>query len=223
MITQATQHLIATVRAPSSSEEDMRAAAQSLLNGLARGTPAQANAALSELAGCVSLDDPSRAAFFALVCGALVEIGCDPSDLIKPLNQRLESLLESSARLAAACIARLPKPESEDEDPAEAFEDTRRRVAGAMPLENAAWEALNAFWRPAIAVFSVSPSARAEAHGLRNLATKIADQHEGGHWLRLMLSVLDNDPVLAIEPQTRLGILARMSGVVDNFQLNVLL
>src|SRR5262249_12863990 len=75
----------------------------------------------------------------------------------------------------------------------------------------------------AIAVFSVSPSARAEARGLRDLAAKIADHHEGGHWLRLLLSVLDKEPVLAIEPQTRRGMLARMSGVVDNFQLNVLL
>jgi hypothetical protein len=201
----------------------MRAAAQSLLEGIARATAAQANAALSELADYISLDDPSRGAFVALVCGALVENGCDPSVLSKPLSRRLESVLESSARLAAASIARMPESEGEDEDPGKAFEATRQQVAGAMPLENAAWEALNTFWRPAIAVFSVSPSVRVEARGLRDLATKIADHHEGGHWLRLMLSVLDNDPVLAIEPQTRRGILARMSGVVDNFQLNVLL
>jgi hypothetical protein len=30
-----------------------------------------------------------------------------------------------------------------------------------------------------------------------------------------MLSVMDNKPVLAIEPHTQLGMLARMSGVVD--------
>jgi len=223
MINQATQDLIATVCDPSSSEASMRAAAQSLLNAVAGATAAEANAALSELAGYISLDDLSRAAFLALVCGALVENGCDPSALSQPLSRRLQSLLESSARLADACITHMPKPEGEDDDPAEAFEKAKQQVARAMPLENAAWEALNEFWRPAIAVFSVSPSARAEAHGLRDLAAKVADHHEGGHWLRLMLSVLDNEPVLAIEPQTRLGMLARMSGVVDNFQLNVLL
>jgi hypothetical protein len=223
MITQATHHLIATVRDASSDEANMRAAAQSVLNAVAGSTPAEANAALSELARCISLDDLSRAAFLAMVCGALVENGCDPSALSQPLSRRLQSLLESSARLADACIARMPKPEGEDDNPPEAFEDTRQQVGRAMPLENAAWEALNTFWRPAIAVFSVSPSARAEARGLRELAAKIADHHAGGHWLRLMLSVLDNEPVLAIEPRTRLGMLARMSGVVDNFQLNVLL
>jgi hypothetical protein len=38
-----------------------------------------------------------------------------------------------------------------------------------------------------------------------------------------MLSVLETEPILVIEPETRLGIIARISGVVDNFQLNVLL
>jgi hypothetical protein len=223
MITQATQHLITTVRDPSSSEADMRAAAQSFLDAASRATAGEANAALAELAGHLSLDDPSRAAFLALVCGALVERGGDPSALTQPLIRRLPPLLESSAALADACLARMPKPEGEDQDPAEAFEKVRQQVAREIPLENAAWQALNLFWRPAIALFSVSPSARAEARGLRDLAARIADHHEGGHWLQLIFSVLDNEPVLAIEPQTLAGILARISGVVDNFQLNVLL
>jgi hypothetical protein len=223
MITQATRNLIAAVSGASSSEADVQAAAQSLLNTVARATAAERNAALSELSGYISLDDLSRATILAQVCAALVETGCNPSALNGPLNQVLQSLLESSARLADACIARIHKREDEGADPAEAFEKTRQQMARALPSENAAWRALHQFWRPAIAVFSVNPSARAEARGLRDLATKIADHHAGGHWLQVMFSVLNNEPVLAIEPQTRLGILARMSGVVDNFQLNVLL
>ena len=223
MITQATQQLIAAVRNPSSSEAKMKAAAQSLFNAAARATAFDANAALSELAGYISLDDLSRAAFVALVCGALVEHGCDPAPLSQPLIVRLQSLLEAAVRLADASSARTPKPEKEDDDTAQAFENTRQQLVHTMAGENAAWEALKQFWTPAIAVFSVAPSARAQARGLRDLAAKIANHHEGGHWLRLMLSVLDNESLLAIEPDTRLGMLARMSGVVENFQLNVLL
>src|SRR2546423_1566882 len=36
-------------------------------------------------------------------------------------------------------------------------------------------------------------------------------------------AVLDNESIVAIEPATMLGVLGRISGVVDNFQLNVLL
>src|SRR5262249_26054005 len=52
---------------------------------------------------------------------------------------------------------------------------------------------------------------------------KISSHHAAGHWLRFMLSVLDDEPVLVLEPETQLGILGRISGVADNFQLNVLL
>jgi hypothetical protein len=159
----------------------------------------------------------------ALVCGALVERGCDPAAIAQPLCERLQSLLEAAAVLADACRARMPKPEGKDQDPDATFENVRQQLTSQMPLETAAWEALKEFWRPAIAVFSVGASSRAAARGLRDLAAKIADHHEAGHWLRLMLSVLDDEPILVIEPKTGLGILARISGIVENFQLNVLL
>ena len=38
-----------------------------------------------------------------------------------------------------------------------------------------------------------------------------------------MLTVLDEEPYVAIEPATRTGIVGRMSGIVENFQLNTLL
>ena len=37
------------------------------------------------------------------------------------------------------------------------------------------------------------------------------------------LTVLDEEPYVAIEPATRTGIVGRMSGIVENFQLNTLL
>lgn len=223
MVRQAAQHLIATIRDPSSTEAAQTAAAQSLFDALGPASEAEANDALSTLVGSLDLADPSRVGFLAVVCGALVERGCDPSILAPTITERLRPLLESSVALADACLARMPTSEGEDRNPAEVFEEVREQQAEVMPAEAAAWEALDCFWCPAIAAFSVSASARAAARGLRELAARISAYHEGGHWLDKMLSVLDDEPILAIEPQTTLGILARISGVVDNFQLNVLL
>src|SRR5262245_1034042 len=119
MINQATQHLISTVRDSSSRDADMQVAAQSLLDSAGRVTATEANAALLELARHISIDDLSRAAFLALVCGALVENGCDPAALRQPLIERLKSLLESSARLAGSCVAQIPTPKDENDDPIE--------------------------------------------------------------------------------------------------------
>lgn len=223
MVAQAAQRLAATVRNDASSDADIQAAAQAFFDAVGRASAAEANDALRALASLVSLDNLARAGFIALLCGALVEQGCDSSPLTAPLIRQLQTVLERSALLVDACVASLPKSEEADEDPSGAFEKARKEIARGMPIENEAWEALKQFWRPAIVVFSVNAPARAAAGGLRTLAGKLSDHHEGGHWLRLMLSVLDNEPVVVIEPQTRLGILGRISGVVDNFQLNVLL
>jgi hypothetical protein len=201
----------------------MNASAQSFFDTISGASRDDANAALRTLSAHFDLENASRGAFLALVCGALVEHGCDPLAIAKPLTERLASLLECSAELASACADQIPESEDEDQDPIELFEETRERIMPTMAQQNAAWEALGQFWRPAIAVFSVSPESRSSARHLRDLAAQISDYHEAGHWLQLMLAVLDDEPIVAIEPQTSLGVLGRISGVVDNFQLNVLL
>lgn len=223
MIAQATQSLIAIVRDPSATDPDMNAAAQAFFRAIGQASRESANEAIRTLSRHFELDDASRGAFLALVCGALVERGCDPLLIAAPLTTRLRALLESSSVLAQACVERMPKPGDENQDPNEAFEKVRAEVAPTMPKENAAWVALEQFWRPAIAVYSVSDEARAAARPLRDLAVPISDHHEAGHWLRLMLSVLDDEPIVVIEPERSLGMVGRISGIVDNFQLNTLL
>src|SRR5262245_29518849 len=100
MITQTTQNFILTAQDASSSEADIRAAAQSLLNEVPGASAAEANESLSQLARYISLEDSSWGAFIALVCGAMVENGCDPAPLTERLVPTLKSLLESSTRLA---------------------------------------------------------------------------------------------------------------------------
>ncbi len=133
MIAQATQNLIARLGDPSASATDLGAAAQSLLNAVTGAAPGEANAVLTDLARYIALDDPSRAAFVALVCGALVERGCDPLALSESLNRRLPPLLEASARLADACRARVPKAEGDEDDPAAAFENARQQWLRLCP------------------------------------------------------------------------------------------
>ena len=223
MLTDATNSLIETARDGTATDADMNASAQSFFDAVRSVSRDDANAAARTLSAHFSLENASRGAFLALVCGALVERGCDSSAIAKPLTERLTSLLESSAELASVCADQIPESEDEDQDPIQRFEKTREQLIPTMTQQNAAWKALEHFWRPAIAVFSRSPESRASARHLREFAAKISDYHEAGHWLQLMLAVLDDEPIVAIEPKTALGILGRISGVVDNFQLNVLL
>ena len=156
-----------------------------------------------------------------MLCGAYLEQGCDPRAVAEPLLRRVWTVLHLAGELADACHTQM-KPADPKQKPTEKFEDVRKRVGPTMPLQDVAWNALKTFWPPTIVVLSLLPDARAAARDLLVDAWKIRDEHAAGHWLRYMLSVLDDEPILVIEPATKLGIQARISGVADNFQLNVL-
>jgi hypothetical protein len=221
MLNQATTNLLSVARDEKSTDAEFKAAVQEFINSI-RGLPLNdATEAVGSLAALFDLKDVSRAGFVALLCGAIVEQGCNPLVIAQPLTKRLQSLLEMAVEFNEAFIAETPESARGDEACADAA--LREQLASRMPERYAAWEGLKQFWRPAIAVFSSSPESRAAARDLCRLAAKIAEDHEGGHWLRLMLSVLDDEPIIVIEPETKLGILARISGVVENFHLNILL
>jgi hypothetical protein len=224
MLTDATNALVSTLRNPASSVEAVQKAGETFFHEASQANLDEGNDALSTLSSNInSIEDISRASTLAVICGALVERGCDPMKLANPLIDRLAPLLDLSAELAGACWAKIPKSEDENQDLLEEFERVRTEMAAAMPQQAEAWDGLQRLWPPALAVFSASAEARSRANGLVGVAGKIADTHETGHWLRFMLSVLDNEPIMIIEPARKRGVLGHISGIVDNFQLNVLI
>lgn len=179
MLVDETEFLIAALRGPTPLPE---------LNGLmncfyadaSKAPVEERNTALTRLTELFAMDDVKRAGGVALLCGALVEGGCDPVAIGEPLINRLKAAFD----------------------------------AGDEP-------ALEAFWRPAIAALSISPSVRALGRVLAEPAAKQGKKN-AGYWIHTLLSTLENEPIVIIEPATSLGILGRISGVVDNFQLATL-
>jgi hypothetical protein len=91
---------------------------------------------------------------------------------------------------------------------------------GAAP---AARERFEAGWPYAIALGSHDPAAREQLRDLIPALTAVEEELEGAGWLALLLGVLHEEPFVAIEFPSRRGVAGRMSGVVDNFQLQTLL
>ena len=95
MLTNATNLLIETARNGTTTDADMKASVQSFFDAVSRSSQDEKNAALRTLSAHFCLEDAPRGAFLAIVCGSLVELGCDPLTIAKPLTERLASLLES--------------------------------------------------------------------------------------------------------------------------------
>ena len=222
-VIQAARRLSEAARDPAVPLERFEAVAEGVAGGLEQVSAEQARDVIRALGEGVASPDGGRAALVALLCGAMVERGADPAPLAGPLLGRLRAVASEARRFFDACAARVPR-DAEPEDQDRAFEEARRQVAAAMPEGAAAWDLLEKFFPPAVALFSASPEARRRGRDLLLGDVKaVSGEHQGAHWLTKMLQVLHDEPYLAIEPETGRGIEGRMSGVAENFQLNVLL
>jgi hypothetical protein len=192
-------------------------------------TPGESAAALVKLAEGLELDDTASAEIAARVLGAMIEAGHDPRPAREPMLACLRRVLPLSNELADVVRPQVGEPPPGMSEYAAGnwvsrrANEALRRVSGTMPEASEAWERLQAIWPGAIALLSADPEGRAEAADLLDDAGRLQDVHEAAGWLTAMLSVVNAAPFVAIEPATGAGIAGLMSGVVDNFQLNVLL
>jgi hypothetical protein len=202
---------------------------QTLGESIGRASPAASREAMATLASGLNSLDPEPAGVASRVVGAMIEAGHDPKPARAAMLGALQQTLPVCADIAEEARGEVGEPpEHLDEDQAEEWLAERaaealNEAAGRRPAAATAWQRLHEVWPGAIAMFSVDPEARAEAKELAPIAESVEDVHEAAGWLRAMLTVLHDEPYVAIEPETRTGVVGRMSGIVENFQLNTLL
>jgi hypothetical protein len=223
MITSMLDTLLQTLRHPTSSEEDIKEAARAFFGTLSTATPQQVEDALEELATFLNAADVFRAGYAALIIGTVLEYGYDFTSVSQPLIERLSQILKACKTFAERCHSILVDRGTEEQDTADAFDEVREEVAAILPTEAQAWNALDLFWPPGIALFSISVHDRKASQALRSLTQPFVDYHEGAYWLDMMFSTPIDEPLLVIEPESQQGFQGTMTGIVDNFQLHTLL
>jgi hypothetical protein len=204
---------------------------ETFAQSMGRATPAESREALAMLAAGLNSLEPEPAGVASRIVGAMIEAGHDPQPARAAMLGALQTTLPLCASMVDDARAEVGEPDPEldlnddaiDEWLADQHAHALNEVAGRRPSALEAWRRLHEIWPGAIALLSVDPAARAEASELAEVAEKIEEVHEAGGWLRAMLTVLDEEPYVAIDPSTRTGIVGRMSGIVENFQLSTLL
>jgi hypothetical protein len=252
MLTNATSRLTLVASDSASSAREFQEASAEFFSSVGNATAEEVSAAIIELANSFGMEDPRRVAILGLICGALAEDGQKTSLFARPLLNRFASVLEQAVRLVAEIEPKLPPPEEDegdedfvdeedgidkegddldDEDEVEEEQDLREQLfeqelkalGSEWQAEKLAWDSLDQFWPPIVLVLSLDADLRRQYAYLAREADNIAEFHVAGYWVRTLLTVLDDEPIVVIEPKTKQGILARMSGVVDNFQLHMIL
>lgn len=165
----------------------------------------------------------------AMICGYLAENGYDATPYISRLETVvLEQLEKANAfMIASAAILQTQvdeEEEDEEEDPWELIEALRTRTEKKNPNQVAAFDWLEKVYPCLISTYSTNGDLWQK--GKEILSAKTAPFTEISsicHWLNLLFSVLFKEPVLVAELKTGKAFLGTISGIADNFQLQLLL
>lgn len=190
------------------------------------------NRAVAQLAERIAAIPLGPASFLAVGCGALVEIGANPEPALGPILLRTSEALTEATVFAEACQAQArsaPQPGDLDTADAEACIETfGQQVGDRMPQQADAWLAAADLLRAMTALLSRSASGRATARSDQALVAALermlglADP-SCAEFVRQLLQVLDEEELVVLHPELGRGYRVRISGVADNFQLDVLL
>ncbi|MEU8517839.1 hypothetical protein AB0C76_40685 [Kitasatospora sp. NPDC048722] len=176
---------------------------------------------------------PFPRSHLAMLVGACVERGADPSACAGPVLAGLRGALTGAQRLVERWEATGggPLPDPEEDDPGEAhgrIADPAVLDAWQAHLAVVGWWTLELWQRAAWAVFA-HPAVRAEARAsgvtavLLELIARYGGERHDLKGLAYLAQVLDDEPLLVLDRPTGTGYLLRMDGLSDTFQLHTLL
>lgn len=223
MLESICKNLISILANPQSTQPEAHTVAQRIF-AVASENPEEAEKAMKILsAGIVSLKSPYRASYLALLCGAILEDKVNPQPLFSPLLTLLSSSVGQCDAFIEEAKKRYPSILHENGVNTELLQQVQGELEVELPLEAEAFKGFGMLWRPTMALCLISHEARGEVRKSLSKLENIAPFMEGVDWLIKLVAVLDEEPLLVIEPSTRLGFRAKMSGVADNFQLHMLI
>jgi hypothetical protein len=156
-----------------------------------------------------------------LALGALVEAGAPPELAWPAVARGLPAILEGATRFAEACVDEADQPSVD-----EAVRMCGLLVAKKKPKDAEAWQALGSRCLAAVACLSRSQKLRKKALASSELAEAafpLEEAVEEVTFLSQVLRMLDDAPILVIDPASRRGFRAVIHEVTSNLELFVLL
>lgn len=233
--------LITLMRADTVEFEAAQKLAGDVLKAARGSNVQQLNDAVSRIAALVPDLKLSRAALLAITCGALVEQGANTEPMAQPALARFAEAVPQAIPFVEACIAEAAanppqhnqesgaesdEEEAEGNDAEEAIAHYGEQVSERLPDAAQAFGSLQWLSTAALAILSRSKALRAQFKANGDLVQAIARLAELGLELPCfheMVSILDDEELVALHPALARGYLIRIAGIGNNFQLHTLL
>lgn len=186
-----------------------------------RKDPQTLEKTLVALLPSLEVSDTVQASRMALLAGALVEQGADPTLAVGRVLDRLEGQLPPAGRFAALLKQRFGVEDLEE------VSDEQKRAAAVDDLDGyKAWRGLEPMTMAAMTMLARDVGARQQARrrpALREGLTALGDMNPGLGYLSALLDLTDDLELLVLHPGTRQGFVVEAEGVANNFHLFTLL
>lgn len=225
---KVTHEFITALSSPLSTDEEVNASLQECFKALGDSNEAEINSFMRSLVNVFNLPDVERGALAATVCGYLVERGFPSDTIVDDVIKFYEELLDNSRLFFEMFLSQVSLIEDDREDRDSLidtlFKDLLTDTDIITPQIYNAVISLDKFYAAAISLFSINKNNFFTAK--KRLGEKVAfaqQYNQGCYWINKLFGVLFDESVTVIDIDHHIGFEGKISGVVDNYQLQRLL
>lgn len=221
---QAAQSLTEVLASATTNSNDVKVAINLFFDRLPEANPEEVSAAMQSLAGIFETAKKANAIHAIMLCGYLVEKGYEGKYFIGELERLAIKKLDIAEPLLKASVSVMETTDDEDEDPYEAVDKMREAAATEHPEQIEADDWLEKIYPCLVSTYSSD-------QGLFNKGKNLLYERVQPYiqvsnacsWLSTLFSVLFNEPVFVVELSQKKAFTGTISGIADNFQLQLLL
>jgi hypothetical protein len=219
----ATQQMIVVYSKKEATRDELNEAVQTYYKAVeAAEYGDEVEESMKMLTQLFSIDNMDNGSEASIICGGFVEDGYSPDAIIDEYCVFYKTLLEKATPFFHIYNEKASEL-GEDEDNSELLDQLKKELATSHKEAIQAVEALDKYYLCGVALFSTGVEAAEKGQVLLSETIQYEDLSEGCYYLSKLLRVFYEEPVLVIDFNTLKGIKGKMSGVVDNFQLQILL
>lgn len=220
----AAARLMQTLASATSNGNDVKSAINRFLDLLPGATNEEIASSMKSLAGVFETSSVENAVNAIMLCGYLVEEGYEGKHFIGALERLTIKNLDIAEPLLKASVTVMETTDDEDEDPYEAVDKLRETVVTEHPDQVQADDWLEKIYPCLVSTYSSDQRLFSKGKSLLYERVKPYGQVSNAcSWLSTLFSVLFNEPVLVIELAQQKAFTGTISGIADNFQLQLLL
>jgi len=225
---QAAQNFVDVMEKDSSSKDEMNSSLRRIYDLIPEASDEDFGKAMKLIFSLVKLHDLDKASMAASICGYLVEQGYPGDAIVDDFIELYENLFDTAHPFFKSYFDRIKDVDEFDEEREEKlneiYQDVWEEHIENNPEEMGAVVCLDKFFPCGISLFSANKDSF--SMGKNKLSDKVAyasEINQGCYWFNQLFAVLFDEPVAVIDIDTNRGFLGKISGIVDNFQLQLIL